>query len=59
VTIAGEKYLLPSLSDVRLTSKEKTQLFETRNLISFKDYQKYGTEIIISDDEDEVKPEKP
>lgn len=59
VTIADEKYLLPSLSDVRLTSREKSQLFETRNLIRFKDYQKYGTEIIISDDDEEVKEGKP
>lgn len=59
VTIADEKYLLPSLSDVRLTSREKTQLFETRNLIRFKDYQKYGTEVIISDDDVEVKEDKP
>lgn len=59
VTIADEKYLLPSLSDVRLTSREKSQLFETRNMIRFKDYQKYGTEVIISDDDVEVKEEKP
>jgi hypothetical protein len=59
VTIADEKYLLPTLSDVRLTSKDKAQLFETRNLIRFKDYQKYGSEITISDDEEEIKEEKP
>jgi hypothetical protein len=59
VTIAGEKYLLPSLSDVRLTSRENRQMFETRNVIRFKDYQKYGTEVIILDDDQEVKEEKP
>jgi len=59
VTISNEKYLLPSLSDVRLTSREKQQVFETRNLIRFKDYQKYGTEVIIGDDDEEVKEEKP
>ncbi len=59
VTIAGEKYLLPSLSDVRLTSREGQQIYETRNLIRFKDYQKYGTEVIILDDDTEVKEEKP
>jgi hypothetical protein len=59
VTIADEKYLLPQLSDVRLTSREKAQLYETRNLIRFKEYQKYGTEIKILDDEEEVKDEKP
>lgn len=59
VTIAEEKYLLPSLSDVRLTSRQNRQLYETRNLIRFKEYQKYGTEIIIGDEEEEVKEEKP
>lgn len=58
VTIADEKYLLPSLSDVRLTSKEDKQLYETRNVIRFKDYQKYGSEVKILDDE-EVPEEKP
>jgi hypothetical protein len=59
VMIAEEKYLLPLLSDVRLTSRENRQLYETRNLIRFKDYQKYGTEVIISGDDEEVKEEKP
>jgi hypothetical protein len=59
VTIAEEKYLLPLLSDVRLTSRENRQLYESRNLIRFKDYQKYGTEVQISDDDEEVKEEKP
>ena len=54
VKIADEKYLLPSLSDVRLTLREKSNIFETRNLIRFKDYQKYGSEVVILDDD--VKP---
>lgn len=59
VTISDEKYLLPSLSDVRLTSKEDKRMFETRNLIRFKDYQKYGSEVKILDDDEEVPEEKP
>ena len=59
VTIGEEKYLLPLLSDVRLTSRENRQLFETRNLIRFKEYQKYGSEVKIGDDEEEIKEEKP
>ena len=59
VMINNEKYLLPSLSDVRLTSRENRQVFETRNLIRFKDYQKYGTEVKILDDDEEVQEEKP
>lgn len=56
VTISNEKYLLPSLSDVRLTSRENKQVYETRNVIRFKDYQRYGSEVKILDD-DETAPE--
>jgi hypothetical protein len=63
VTISDVRYLLPSLSDVRLTIREGKQNFETRNVIRFKEYQKYGSEVKILDgDEEEVKddgqPEK-
>jgi hypothetical protein len=59
VSISDKKYLLPLLSDVRLTFRETKNVFETRNLIRFKNYQKYGTEITILDDDDEVVPEEP
>ena len=59
VTISSEKYLLPTLSDVRLTSRESRQMYETRNVIRFKDYQKYGSEVKILDDDEEVPEEKP
>jgi hypothetical protein len=55
VTISDERYLLPALSDVRLTSREGSRNFETRNVIRFKDYQKYGTDVVIRDD-DEATP---
>lgn len=51
VTISDGKYLLPSLSDVRLTMSEKAQTYETRNLIKFKEYQKYGSDVIVLDDD--------
>lgn len=51
VTINNERYLLPSLSDIRLTFREDKQVFESRNLIRFKDYQKYGSEVKILDDD--------
>lgn len=51
--IADEKYLLPSLSDVRLTVREGGRTFETRNLIRFTNYQKFGTEIIIGPEDSE------
>jgi hypothetical protein len=56
VTIDKEKYLLPSLSDVRLTFRESKQIYESKNVIRFKEYQKYGSEVKILDgDEEEVK----
>lgn len=58
VTISEEKYLLPSLSDVRLTFRESSKVFETRNLIRFKDYQKFGTDVIILDDDNAPIPEE-
>ena len=59
-TIADEKYLLPLLSDVRLTFREKSNVYETRNLIRFVNYQKFGTDVIIgSEDVEPVKEEKP
>ncbi len=61
VKITDGIYLLPSLSDVRLTFRDKSEVYETRNLIRFKDYQKFGSEVIILDDDDAapVKEEKP
>lgn len=60
-TIADDKYLLPSISDVRLTSRQDSQLIETRNVIKFKDYQKYGTDVVIKDDDEtpDANPQKP
>lgn len=57
-TINEEKYLLPALSDVRLTFREKSEIFETRNLIRFKEYQKYGTDVIVLDEDTEPVPEE-
>ena len=58
--IAEEKYLLPLVSDVRLTVREGGRSFETRNLIRFTNYQKFGTEIIIGpEDSEPVTEEKP
>jgi len=56
VTITDGKYLLPSVSDVRLTSRESSKLIETRNVIRFKDYQKYGTDVVIRDDDVDPEP---
>ncbi len=53
VKINELNYLLPSSSDVRLTAREGQRSFESRNFIEFKDYQKYGTEVLILDDDAE------
>ena len=58
-TISGEKYLLPLLSDVRLTHRESKNIFETRNVIRFKDYQKYGTDVTIVEEDNAPPTEKP
>ena len=59
-TISGEKYLLPLVSDVRLTARESKSTLETRNVIRFKDYQKYGTDVtIVEEDTLPAKDEKP
>lgn len=51
VTIAGEKALLPSISDVRLTIREGGRTYQTRNIIRFRDYQKFGSEVVILDED--------
>jgi hypothetical protein len=56
VEIAGEKYLLPIISDNRFTSVEGQQSFQARNLIKFKNYQRYGTDVKILDED--VQPEQ-
>jgi len=58
VEIGGEKYLLPVLSDARFTSTSSIGLLQDRNLIRFKDYQKYGSEVKILDDDEAVPEEK-
>jgi hypothetical protein len=55
VKIDDEQYLLPSLSDVRLTLRQKATVYETRNVIRFKNYQKYVTDVKILDED--IKPE--
>ena len=62
VTINERPYLLPSRSTVELTVQTPSQLFQSRNDIRFRNYQKYGTEIkVIEEDiiEDEPAGKKP
>ncbi|MBK9153428.1 MAG: hypothetical protein IPM25_04305 [Chloracidobacterium sp.] len=60
VAIAGENYLLPVLSDFRGKVEGSGKLFEQRNLIRFRGYQKYGTEVtIVEEDTKPAEEEKP
>jgi hypothetical protein len=62
VEIAGDKYLLPIISDFRGTVQTPdSRRFESRNVIRFKNYQKYGTDVIAVDEDSEpvVEEKKP
>lgn len=53
-TISDVNYLLPSISDVRLTQLYRGTKFESRNVIRFREYQKFGTEVRVSEDDEEI-----
>jgi hypothetical protein len=58
--ILDERHLLPILSDVRLTQRDRNRMLESRNVIRFREYQKFGTEVkIVEEDEVPVEEEKP
>jgi hypothetical protein len=63
VTIQGQgEYLLPSRSLVVMTTVARGETLQTRNEIRFRNYQKFGTELKILDDDildEEVPQEEP
>jgi len=62
VTISERRYLLPVRSEVELTTKERQQVYQTRNEIRFRNYQRYGSEVKIieeGDFEEESPAKKP
>lgn len=60
VTIADQTYLLPVLSDARFTIKREGFSEQSRNLVRFKNYQKFGTEVkVVEEDSEPVPEEKP
>jgi len=65
VTINENKYLLPSHSEILLTSTNRSRAMQSRNEIRFRGYQKFGAELKVIEDIDEKdfppeeKPEKP
>jgi len=56
VKIADERVLLPISSDNRFTSVQGRETFQARNFIRFKNYQKFGSEVRILDDDVKPKP---
>lgn len=59
VEIAGEKYLMPTISDFRGTVESSGKRYESRNVIRFKNYQKFGTDVRILDEDIAPEPAKP
>jgi hypothetical protein len=58
VDISGEKYLLPIMSDFRGVVENSNKRFESRNVIRFKNYQKYGSEVVIVEEDSEPVPDE-
>ena len=61
VTINENKYLLPTRSEILLTTTNRSMSIQSRNEIRFRSYQKFGAELKIIDeiDEKDFPPEKP
>ena len=61
VTINENKYLLPTRSEVLLTTTNRSMSIQSRNEIRFRGYQKFGAELKVIDeiDEKDFPPEKP
>jgi len=61
VTISEKKYLLPTNSEVVLSSVNRQMALQSRNEIRFRGYQKFSAEMKIIDviEDDDFPPEKP
>jgi hypothetical protein len=61
VTINEHKYLLPSHSEIVLTTVQPKFVLQSRNDVRFRNYQKFGAELKIVDeiDEDDDPPKPP
>jgi hypothetical protein len=62
VAINEHKYLLPSHSEVLITTRESKFVVQSRNDIRFRAYQKFGAELKVVDEvgaDDDIPPEKP
>lgn len=58
VDISGQKYLLPTQSSATFTGPSAAGMVDDQNLIRFKDYQKYGTDVIVLDEDVEETPQE-
>ena len=61
VTISENRYLLPTYSEIQLTTIGGSMTVQNRNEIRFRSYQKFGAELKVIDeiDEKDFPPEKP
>ncbi len=62
VTINDHKYLLPTHSEILLTTRDSKLVVQSRNDIRFRAYQKFGAELKVVDEigaDDDIPPEKP
>jgi hypothetical protein len=62
VTINDHKYLLPTHSEILLTTRDSKFVVQSRNDIRFRAYQKFGAELKVVDEigaDDDIPPEKP
>lgn len=57
VKIVDENHLLPAKSDAKFTVREGSILTQQRNVILFRNYQKYGSEVRILDEDVVPTPE--
>ena len=61
VNINDHKYLLPTHSEILMTTNQSKFVVQSRNDIRFRSYQKFGAELKVIDEvgEDDTPPEKP
>jgi hypothetical protein len=61
VMIGERKYLLPTHSEILMTTNEGRFLLQSRNDIRFRSYQKFGAELKVIDEigEDDLPPDPP
>jgi hypothetical protein len=60
VTIGENKYLLPTNSEILLTTATRQRVIQSRNEIRFRNYQKFSAELKVVDvDDDEELPTEP